>query len=192
MRIHLSLALACALLAGCSGGTASSDAQKDAQKVPDALASAGITQASVKDQLLRVAVKARLTADDPDSTSSLGVNVHDGRAVLTGTVRTAAERAKAGTLAAQVHDISGVDNNLRVDPKAPSPVEQIGNVALAARIQTAIANQVGLTDLSVTVNHGTATITGTVSEKIEHAAVQTAKNTTGIRNVVDNIRVEQQ
>jgi osmotically-inducible protein OsmY len=188
MRRVLSVALACAVLSGCSGGTASSDAQK----LPDVLASAGITQGSVKDQLLRVAVKARLTADDPDSASSLGVNVRDGRATLTGTVRTAAARAKAATLAAQVHDIKGVDNELKVDPKAPSPVEQIGDVALAARIQTAIANQVGLTDISVRVDHGTATLTGTVSEKIAHAAVQTATNTTGIRNVVDHIRVEQQ
>jgi osmotically-inducible protein OsmY len=79
---------------------------------------------------------------------------------------------------------------LRVDPKSPRFREQVGDVALAARVQTAVTAQVGLQKVGVRVERGVATLDGTVSDaKTKRTILTTARGTSGIRNVVDRIRV---
>lgn len=178
MRTLAALLLAAAL-AGCSGKLDNPQPQLSA------------ATATLKDGLVVAAVKAKLTADDPDSATTLGVSAHAGVVTLRGSVRTADARAKAVAAARSVSGVTEVVDALRVDPNARRPGEQISDFALAARISAALAAQVGFTHVSVRVERGVATLDGTVGdEKTKETALATARGTSGVRNVVDRIRVQ--
>jgi hyperosmotically inducible protein len=144
----------------------------------------------LRDSLVQAAVKATLVADDPDSTATVGVSVVDGVATLRGTVKDGATRARLGAAAAKVRGVKQVVNDLRVDPHGPRLKDQVGDVTLAARIQAAIVAQVGVQRVTVRVDRGVATLDGTVRDaKTKETIEATARGTSGIRNVVDRIRV---
>ena len=167
-------------LAACGGGASSRE--------PEAAASAATS--TLKDALVISAVKAALIAADPDSTTSVGVASSGGVVTLRGTVRTAATKQQFEARARGVTGVTSVVDDLRVDPNAPRIKEQVGDVALAARIQTAIAAQLGFERIGVEVHAGVATLSGTVPDaKTRATAIATARGTTGIRNVVDRMRV---
>ncbi|HEX3548895.1 MAG TPA: BON domain-containing protein [Candidatus Elarobacter sp.] len=180
MRRALALA-AIVLLAGCTG-SGSSD------RAPQAVASAATS--TLKDALILSAVKAALIAEDPDSTTSVGVGASNGVVTLRGTVRSAAIKSRFAARARSVTGVTSVVDDLRVDPNGPRLKQQIGDVALAARIQAAIAAQVGFERITVEVHDGVATLDGTVPDaKTRATAIATARGTSGIRNVVDHLRV---
>src|SRR5665213_253393 len=65
-----------------------------------------------------------------------------------------------------------------------------GDVALATRVEAALEAELGPQPVTVRVESGVATLDGTVRDaKTKAAIVRTARDTTGIRNVVDRIRV---
>ncbi len=147
--------------------------------------------AVLQDTLILTAVKAQLTALDPDSATSLRVSVRDGVVSLRGTVRDAAALARDRAAAGRVSGVKRVETALRVDPHGPRPRERVSDFALATRITAALAAQVGLTGVRVHVGGGTAMLDGTAPDaKTKATAVATARGTGGIRNVVDHIRVE--
>ena len=144
----------------------------------------------LRDTLIMSAVKATLIADDPDSTTSVGVAVRDGVVTLRGRVRDGATRAKLVADTRRSAGVKGVVDQLRVDPNAPRIRQQVGDVALAARVEAAIAAQLGFQYVRVRVERGQATLEGTVPDaKTKTTLLATARGTSGIRNVVDRIRV---
>jgi len=146
----------------------------------------------LKDGLILAAVKAAVTAEDPDSATTLGVGVLNGVVTLRGSVHTAAARAKVLAAARGVKGVVAVHDDVRVTEAGPHPKERVADLALAARIETAITAQVGLqTHLGVHVRDSVATLDGTVADEKTHAAVvAAARGTSGVRNVVDRVRVE--
>jgi len=176
------LAFAAALLpAGCTGSSQ--------QRVPEPFGTLPPTSV-LKDALILSAVKATLTADDPDSTTTLRVSASDGVVTLRGTVRDAATRARLASAARGVAGVKSVVDDLTINPHQPQVKQQVADVALEARIEAAVAAQVGLQHISVHVEHGVATLAGTVPDAKTRATVMaTARGTSGIRNVVDRIRV---
>ena len=176
------LALAAALLlAGCTGSSQ--------QKVPEPFGT--LPPASVfKDALIVSGVKATLTAADPDSTTTVGVTSSAGVVTLRGTVRDAATRTRVVSSARNVAGVKSVVDDLTINPHQPQINQQVTDVALEARIEAALTAQVGLQHVSVHVAHGVATLAGTVPDaKTRATIVSTARGTSGIRNVVDRIRV---
>jgi osmotically-inducible protein OsmY len=168
-------------LAGCSG-----DGSSD--RAPQAAASAAT--ATLKDALILSAVKAALIGEDPDSTTTVGVAASDGVVTLRGAVRSEATKRAFETRARHVTGVKSVVDELRVDPDGPRLKEQVGDVALAARIQAAIAAQLGFERITVEVHAGVATVDGTVPDaKTKATVLATARGTSGIRNVVDHVRV---
>ncbi|MEA2786815.1 MAG: hypothetical protein QOF71_2919 [Candidatus Eremiobacteraeota bacterium] len=144
----------------------------------------------LRDALIMSAVKARLTAEYPDSTTSVGVSVVDGVVTLRGKVRDAKTRQAIVADAERTTYVKRVVDHLRVDPRSPRLRDQVGDVALATRVQAAIAAQLGLQNVTVRVDAGVATLTGTVRDaKTKRTMLATARDTAGIRNVVDRIRV---
>lgn len=181
MRRALALAAAL-LLAGCTGTSG--------EKAPEPGATRAAT-ATLEDGLILAAVKARLTAENPDSAASVGVSVQDRVVTLRGTVRDARTRQRMVEYAQETVHVTKVVDQLRVDPHQRRLADQIGDVALAARVQTAFTAQVGPQNVSVRVERGAATISGTVhDEKTKRTILTTARDTAGVRNVVDRIRVE--
>jgi len=181
MRRALALAAAL-LLAGCTGSSQ--------QRVPEPLGTLPPATA-FKDALITAGVKAALVAVDPDSATTLGVATNLGVVTLRGTVRTAAMRAKVIGQARKVAGVKSVVDDLRIDPRQPQINQQVGDAALVARIEAAITAQVGVqAHLTVTVEHGVATLGGTVADaKTKATVVTAARGTSGVRNVVDRIRV---
>jgi hyperosmotically inducible periplasmic protein len=138
------------------------------------------------DALLTTEVKAKLITVDVNSTASLGVRVSGGVATLTGSVRTAAARAKTVAAARSVKGIHAVRDELRVDPRVPDIGQRLGDAALAGRIAGAIFTQTGTTGVKVDVHDGVVTLSGHINDpKVRTAAVDTARNTSGVRSVTD-------
>jgi osmotically-inducible protein OsmY len=181
--IAMPLAFTCAagLFGGCTGSSQ--------QRVPEPFGTRAAT-AVLKDALTLSAVKAKLIGDDPDSTISLRVAVTDGVVTLRGTVHDAAIRRKVVADARATGGVKRVVDELRVDPRGPRLRQQVGDVALAARITAAITAQVGLQHVVVRVDHAVATLDGTAPDaKTKRTILATARGTAGVRNVVDRVRV---
>ena len=178
------LALAAALfLAGCTGSSE--------QKMPQPFGTRPATSV-LKDALLLAEVKSALTATDPDSAATVGVAARDGVVTLRGRVRDAATKTRLAGAARTSSGVVRVVDELRVDPRAPQLRQQVGDVALAARVETAITAQLGPQNVAVHVDRGVATLSGTVTDrKTKTTVLAAARGTSGIRNVVDRIRVGQ-
>ena len=176
---------AAALLASCG-----SDATTTTVKLPQPFGTRPATEV-LRDGLILTAVKARLTALDPDSATSLGVSVRAGVVRLRGTVRSSAALAEDIAAARHTGGVERVLSDARVDPRGPRPRERVSDFALATRITAALAAQLGPTGVRVQVADGTATLDGSAPDpKTKVTAVATARGTAGVRNVVDRIRVE--
>jgi osmotically-inducible protein OsmY len=145
-------------------------------------------QHAANDALLTAAVKTRLIAVDPDSTTSLGVSVHDGVATLRGRVRSQQARERDLATARSTSGIRAVKDELRIDPHLPDVRTSASDAALAARIATAILTQTGSTAVKVSVDHAVVTLSGDVTDpKVHSAALATARHTTGVREVIDRM-----
>jgi hyperosmotically inducible protein len=152
-------------------------------------------EAIANDALLTTEVKAKLITVDVNSTASLGVHVAGGVATLTGAVRTPAARAKTVAAARSVPGIHEVVDQLRVDARVPDVGQrigqagrQLGDAALAGRIAGAIFTQTGATGVHVDVRDGAVTLSGhIVDPKVRTAAVDTARNTSGVHSVTDHM-----
>jgi osmotically-inducible protein OsmY len=180
--VRHALALAAALLlAGCTGAS---------QRVPEPFGTLP-PAAALKDALILTGVKAALIAVDPDSTTTLGVSVRGGVVTLRGTVRSAALRAKDVSEARKVAGVTSVVDVLRIDPRQPQINQRVDDAALVARIEAAITAQVGLQQhVAVSVDRGTVTLSGAVADaKTKATVLAAARGTSGVRNVVDRIRV---
>ena len=185
MRYNLTMKHALPLLAasltlaaaGCSNST---------QNAPQPT----VTQieAIANDALLTTEVKAKLITVDINSTASLGVHVSNGVATLTGSVRTPAARLKTVAAAKSVKGIRVVRDRLHVDSRLPDIGQRLGDAALAGRIAGAIFTQTGITGVKVDVHDGAVILRGNIVDpKVRTAAVDTARNTSGVRSVSDQM-----
>lgn len=185
MRRELAL-IAILAVAGCGG----SQSSQQGQHTPDPFVTRDAATL-LRDGLILTGVKARLTADNPDSATTVGVTVISGTVTLRGNVRNEHEKAQALSDARGVKGVKEVVDQLTIDPNGPRIKERFSDLSLATRITTAIASEVGLNQVRVHVRDGVATLDGTASDaKTKETALSTARGTTGVRNVVDRIRVE--
>jgi len=179
MKRALSLLAASTALAAAGCSNSSQNAPGPAVTQVEAIAN---------DALLTTEVKAKLITVDINSTASLGVHVHAGVATLTGSVRSTSVRAKAVGAARSVPGIHEVRDQLRIDPHAPNITESLGDAALAGRIAGAIFTETGATGVKVDVHGGNVILRGNIVDpKVRTAAVDTARNTSGVRSVTDEM-----
>ena len=172
--------LALASLADCSGQSQNAPAPNVTQ-----------LEGAANDALLTTAVKAKLITVDIDSTASLDVHVRQGVATLSGAVRTRGARIRTVAAARSVPGVHAVNDRLTVDPRVPNVKDRVGDAALAGRIAAAIFTQTGSTAVRVNVHDGVVTLHGNVNDpRLRNAAVDTARHTTGVRNVVDQMGSE--
>ena len=180
MRTVSAALVAAVLAAGCGG---------EQTKAPEAAATLPATTA-LRDALIQSALKARLTAAYPDTMANVGVTVSDGVVTLRGAVRDPVTRRRVVADAGRSTYVQRVVDRLRVDPRAPRVADSVGDVALATRVQAALTAQLGFVPVTVRVDRAVATLSGTVPDaKTKVTLLATARGTTGIRNVVDRVRV---
>jgi osmotically-inducible protein OsmY len=169
------------VLAGCTAPAP--------ERAPEPLRTRSATTA-LRDALILSSLEARLATEYPDSITSVRVRVADGVVTLRGTVRASTIRQHIVADAERTTNVRAVVDRIRVDPRSPRFRDQVGDVALATRIQAAVAAQLGLQHVTVRVDRGVATLTGTAPDaKTKRTILTTARGTVGVRNVVDRIRV---
>ena len=184
MKRLASAVLLVLLSAGCAGDTSTQ------QQAPQPFGTRVATEV-LKDALIVTALKATLTADDPDSMTTLGVASRDGVVTLRGTVRDESARRRVVASAGAVAGVKRVVDALRVDPRGPRPGRALADAALATRVAAAYTAQAGLQHVTVTADRGIVTLAGTVADAKTKAHIEAAaRGTDGVRNVVDRIRVE--
>lgn len=150
------------------------------------------------DEEIRPEIEQALKWDVLVDHALIDVGVTNGNVMLTGTVGSAAEkrRAIADAWVAGVTsvDASGLevarwarDEDLRADKYEPKPDDEI---AVAATAAIAADPRVEVADVTVLVNAGNVTLSGSVgSLQAKRAAAQDARNTVGVVNVSNRLRV---
>lgn len=183
MKRITAFGLGLTLLAGCTGGNVDQAARSIATQAPIVL----------QDGFVHATLRAKIAAVDLDAATTVGIAVHQGHVTLTGPVRSAHERDELVRAAKSIKGVTAVDDELRVDPNVRGAADRAGDLALAAKITTALAAQTGVNAINVrpSAKDGVVTLRGDVpSSAIKTTMLATTRNVAGVRKVVDDIKVK--
>jgi len=145
---------------------------------------------SIKDSMLMGKIRAQVVTVDLNAATHLGVRVRGGYVVITGVVRDSSERSKIEHAVRKISGVYGLDDEIRIDPKAQS--FSGGDFALAAHATGSLAAQTGINaaNIRVSAENGVITLRGTVpSQSIKTTAVESVEHLGGVKRVVDELRV---
>lgn len=134
------------------------------------------------------------------SSRQIDVAVAEGVVTLSGQVENGVEKALAGEIAKGVDGVEKVRNNLDVGPvsrKEPSRLsgymDTVNDATITAKVKSNLLwnrSTDGL-DIDVDTDDGVVTLTGAVETAAQRdMAVQLARNTSGVREVVDRLAVD--
>ncbi len=180
MNRWLALSLALVLCSGCASIE---------QKVPEPFGTRAAGDV-LHDGLILAEVKTKLTEQDPDSATSLGVSVREGVVTLSGTTRDASHLRRDVEAAKQVHGVVVLISFLRVDAKGPRPGLDLSEAATATRIVAAYTAEVGFQRVQVHVDRGVVTLSGPVaSAQTRNTIIAAAHATHGVRRVINHMTV---
>jgi hyperosmotically inducible protein len=156
---------------------------------------------------ITTAVKAKLAADDAVKAYQIDVDTSDRVVTLTGTVDRTAAKEQAVTLARQTEGVRDVVDQITVSPQATpatgardragETADRAGEVTTDASITTVVKSKF-LADtttsglkIDVDTKGGVVSLEGTVASKAEaNRAVSLARETNGVKRVINNLRVE--
>jgi osmotically-inducible protein OsmY len=136
-------------------------------------------------------VSSQLFWDNRIDASDIGVNVTDGKVVLTGTVPACSDRSQAEEDAYSIAGVSFVDNRLAVS--YPAAGEAPDDAEIASQIRSVLEwnPHIGPGKVDVSVEEGTVALTGTVESIWQRSmAGSTAYNIRGVLNVRNLLRVK--
>jgi osmotically-inducible protein OsmY len=130
----------------------------------------------------------------------IDVQVKDGVVTLSGAVENDVEKDLAGEIAKGVDGVRKVENNLKTEAMARKEPSRLGgymdtvnDATITAKVKSNLLwnrNTDGL-DIGVNTKNGVVTLTGTVKSGIQRdLAVHMARNTSGVRQVVDNLKID--
>jgi osmotically-inducible protein OsmY len=180
--------------------------------VPSAVwASASQTGAANKTQTakptdndLKDRIEHRLETNAVVRKYDVKVAVNGGVATLTGDVATAAQKAEAATLAKGVSGVAKVENNITVNKDVDTTLaersksglaktgEAITDAWITTKVKWFFIGEDALKDSNIDVDtsNNVVTLKGTVKTAAGKArAVQLAKQTSGVKNVVDQLTI---
>jgi osmotically-inducible protein OsmY len=158
---------------------------------------------AIKDSNITASVKMRLLWNSSVSGHNVKVVTNNQVVSLEGEVNTQDEKNVAENIAANTTDVIRVKNNLNVNKtgvsdKIKSGVAEVSgwfsDSAVTARLYKNVLLDKNLkhTDLSFNTNDSTATIEGTVQDNSQKEyLLHVVKNTEGVEDVIDHIKVEQ-
>lgn len=156
------------------------------------------------DDTLKDRINFRLETSDVVRKYDVKVKVANKVATLSGDVATAAQKAEAERLA-KVSGITRVQNDIAIDPNEDKTIadrvksglnkagEKITDAWVITKVKWFFVGEDVLDDseINVDVKDGVVTLKGTVKTAAGKArAVQLAKNTDGVKNVVDQLAVK--
>jgi len=146
-----------------------------------------------KDALVLAGIKAKLAADDIDSTTRISVDVHGGAVTLRGRVPTTAAKIRAVATAKSVAGVNSVTDDLHVGNVGRSSAQSASDFGLTAQVEAKLVAQAGINvaGVKVTAKSGTVTLAGHApTAAVKSTMLEAAKSIEGVRNVVDQIAVK--
>lgn len=130
---------------------------------------------------------------------SIDTRVSDGNVVLSGAVKSEAQKQLAEEIAMSLEGVNGVTNKIEVREDAPEREseertfgDKVEDATIAAKVKSEflINSKIAGMDINVDVEKGEVTLRGTVDERSEaELAEYIAKNTNGVRSVKNKLTV---
>jgi hyperosmotically inducible periplasmic protein len=151
---------------------------------------------SQSDPGVTTAVKTKLAADDTVKAYKIDVDTKDGVVTLTGTVDTAAAKARAVEVARNTKGVVSVTDQLALAPPATSTSgvsEALTDPAITSAVKTKLLADPFSKGLKIDVDTSNSVVTlkGSVRTTEEKTrAEQIAKETTGVSSVVNELKIE--
>jgi hyperosmotically inducible protein len=146
----------------------------------------------VDDGAIATSVKASLLTEKGVPSSDVNVEVYKGVVLLSGFVKTQAEKDAAGKVAKNVKDVASVRNQLVVHP-ATSMGTKLDDTMLVSKVKAALvdASDVKSGQINVEARGGIVQLGGFVTgEKMKERAIAVAKGVSGVKQVVDALFVK--
>mgnify|MGYP001067291197 FL=1 len=146
----------------------------------------------VDDGSIVTSVKASLLAEKGVPSSDVNVEVYRGVVLLSGFVKTQAEKDAAGKVAKSVKDVESVRNQLVVHPST-SMGTKLDDTVLVSKVKAALvdASDVKSGQINVEARGGIVQLGGFVtSEKMKARALAVAKGVSGVKQVDDALFVK--
>jgi len=177
-------------------------AQSDATQRP--VATSGEAQptpgtAPLDDAQMTSSIQAKYFLDPTVKGRHIDVDTRTGVVTLSGEVASEGERAQALLLARSTQGVQRVEDHLTVNAGAeqtgPAPAGRqvtvpADDAVVATSVKTQFTNDPQLRAIDVSVQEGVAQLQGTVaSTAVRQKAVDVARNTEGVTQVVDRLRV---
>jgi hyperosmotically inducible protein len=142
-------------------------------------------------------VKTKLAADATVKAYKIDVDTKDGVVTLNGVVETPAAKARAVELARNTSGVTSVVDEITVTPAAAPTTgtgmtEPITDAILTGKVKTIFLADPSISGLKIDVDtkDGVVTLTGTVPTADEKTrAVDAARQTDGVKSVVDHLKV---
>jgi hyperosmotically inducible protein len=153
---------------------------------------------SQTDAGITTAIKSKLAADDQVKAYQIDVDTKDKVVTLNGTVDDPMARTRANEIARTQKGVTDVVDNINVTAAGPAPMNPDGSpmmsdAALTAAVKTKLLADPVVSGLRIDVDsrEGVVTLKGDVSSQAEKdAAVQIARETSGVRQVDDYLVVK--
>lgn len=149
-------------------------------------------RSTADDALLAAHVQATIAGVDAATVGLVHVSSKDGVVTLTGKIANMNERAEMEKAARGVSGVQTLIDQVVVDSSAPTAGQIEADLALSAKVHTALVAQTGVNaaDIHADVHRGVVTLTGHVPSP-EHKAVadQAVRSVKGVTSVIDKLEI---
>ena len=138
-------------------------------------------------------VKARLLRNEEVPGIDVDVDARDGVVTLFGMVPTLSAQAAADLEAVKVTGVHRIENLLEVVPEPRQEATRVHDRALERVVRERFETrpEIAKADLDVAICNSVARLRGSVENSAEHrAAVEIARDTAGVRQVVDQLQID--
>ncbi len=146
----------------------------------------------VDDGTIATSVKGSLLAEKGVPSNDVNVEVYKGVVLLSGFVKTQAEKDAAGKVAKNVKDVASVRNQIAVHP-ATSMGTKMDDTMLVSKVKAALvdASDVKSGQINVEARGGIVQLGGFVTgDKMKARAIEVAKGVKGVTRVDDALFVK--
>jgi osmotically-inducible protein OsmY len=144
------------------------------------------------DTVLRVKINGEWASEDPTAFTGVGLMIHEGNVVLTGTVDKAAQRTTAVRLVRGIDGVKRVYDHIRIDPNAGMATMAEDNKIIAAMRRSIFFDADVLSlNYNLDASGRTLFIQG-IAQSLEekHRVLAHARDVSGVRNIIEYIRIK--
>jgi hyperosmotically inducible protein len=147
----------------------------------------------VDDSTVSLRVKNGLISASDVKARNIDVDVLNGVVTLTGLVDSTAEIKRAEEIAFSVEGVKGVTNLLTVGNRSMGQI--VDDKLIVGKINSSLLAEPNMRtfNIDVDVNNGIVTLTGIIgTEELKNRAIDIARKTKGVVEVIDNLKVVNQ